>query len=129
MSSGKRNSFLSPTHLRVLLAFVIHCGLNVDIKFHNISFLFILKGSLLCRDTSAPQKPDSRTTMNTVYVTANFPTIPSAFMDDSTVTVKGNIYSTVREHKQHPTYSTVQYSSGLDEEKPLYYSVNLPKQN
>ncbi|KAK2861584.1 hypothetical protein Q5P01_001117 [Channa striata] len=61
-----------------------------------------------------PQNKDSGAAMKTVYVTANFPTNPSASTDYSEITfgnvsgeVNGDIYSTVTDNEQPPVYSTV----------------------
>lgn len=68
--------------------------------------------------------------MNSVYVTANFPTNPSANMNDSTVTYNDNTYSTVGEYEyvQHSTYSTINHPS-IHTTDPIYSTVNLPQQD
>ncbi|XP_049894311.1 polymeric immunoglobulin receptor-like [Epinephelus moara] len=88
-----------------------------------------------------PQKPDSGHAMNSIYVTANFPTNPSASLHYSTVSFKncsgeaggeGLItrpcfsaceYSTVKD-SQSPTNSTVNQPSSED---PLYATVCKPQ--
>ncbi|XP_026205834.1 uncharacterized protein LOC113155362 isoform X1 [Anabas testudineus] len=59
-----------------------------------------------------PQQPDSGPALKTTYVTANFPTNPSAFLHNSTVDINGDTYSTVWNNQ--PPEST---------ENPLYYTV------
>ncbi|XP_054473478.1 uncharacterized protein LOC129106160 isoform X2 [Anoplopoma fimbria] len=81
-----------------------------------------------------PQKPGSGTALKTIYVTANAPTILSAWQDYSTANfpngsaeAAGDTYSTVEEDGRVPAYSTVNHPSRLPED-PFYSTVNNPQQ-
>ncbi|XP_074503583.1 uncharacterized protein LOC141774647 isoform X2 [Sebastes fasciatus] len=79
------------------------------------------------------QKPGAGTALQTIYVTANAPTIPSVPQYYSTVnfhTGSGeagdDTYSTVKDNDQSPAYSTVNHPSRLPED-PFYSTVNKPQ--
>ncbi|XP_035803940.2 uncharacterized protein LOC111568424 [Amphiprion ocellaris] len=74
-------------------------------------------------------KSDPGISLKTVYMTATFPTNPAAFMDYSTVNfqngsgeVTGDVYSTVLDSSQHPSYSTVNHPSRVSKD-PFHSTV------
>ncbi|KAF1392153.1 hypothetical protein PFLUV_G00049610 [Perca fluviatilis] len=82
-----------------------------------------------------PQKPDSGTALNNIYVTANAPTNPSASQHYSTVNfpnssgeASGDTYSTVWDSGHCPAQSAVNHPSRLPED-PFYSTVNKPQQH
>ncbi|TDH13561.1 hypothetical protein EPR50_G00034650 [Perca flavescens] len=82
-----------------------------------------------------PQKPDSGTALNNIYVTANAPTNPSAPQHYSTVNfpnssgeASGDTYSTVWDSSHSPAHSAVNHPSRLPED-PFYSTVNNPQQH
>lgn len=74
-----------------------------------------------------PHKAGSGTAMKTIYVTAGFPSHPSAESHDHSDTTSDTC-TTVMEKDQQPTYSTVGHPAPPEDASngstPLYYTVN-----
>ncbi|XP_049436314.1 uncharacterized protein LOC125891256 [Epinephelus fuscoguttatus] len=74
-----------------------------------------------------PQKPDSGHAMNSIYVTANFPTNPSASLHYSTVSFKNCSGEAGGEGLiTRPCYSACEYSTVKDSQSPTNSTVNQP---
>ncbi|XP_054473185.1 polymeric immunoglobulin receptor-like [Anoplopoma fimbria] len=80
-----------------------------------------------------PQKPDSGQEMNTIYVSANFPTNPSASLLYSTINFQscpgepGGEALITRPSSSACEYSTVKVGQSPSSEDPLYSTVKKPQ--